>query len=96
MVEDLGEKGVADGLEEDTDGRIYITDWEKQAITRRGTDGTIETFVKDDRLLWPGHARHGAGRVPVHPDQPVASSAELSRRQRVTKAAVPVDADQGR
>jgi len=53
MVEDLGEKGVADGLEEDTDGRIYITDWEKQAITRRGTDGTIETIVKDDRLLWP-------------------------------------------
>lgn len=53
MVEDLGEKGVADGLEEDSEGRVYITDWEKQAITRRGTDGTIETLVQDDRLLWP-------------------------------------------
>lgn len=53
MVEDLGEKGVADGMEEDTEGRIYITDWEKQAITRRGTDGAIQTLVQDDRLLWP-------------------------------------------
>lgn len=53
MVEDLGEKGVADGLEEDSDGRIYITDWEKRAITRRGTDGVITTLVQDDRLLWP-------------------------------------------
>ncbi len=53
MVEDLGEKGVADGLEEDTEGRIYITDWEKRAITRRGTDGILETLVQDDRLLWP-------------------------------------------
>lgn len=53
MVEDLGEKGVADGLAEDTAGRIYITDWEKRAITRRTPDGKIETFLQDDRLLWP-------------------------------------------
>ncbi|MBC7809083.1 MAG: hypothetical protein H7145_23350 [Akkermansiaceae bacterium] len=53
MVEDLGAKGVADGLEEDTKGRIYITEWEKRAITRRNTDGVIETVVQDDRLLWP-------------------------------------------
>ena len=53
QVEDLGEKGVADGLGEDTLGRIYITDWEKRAITRRTPDGKMETVVQDDRLLWP-------------------------------------------
>jgi len=53
QVEDLGEKGTSDGLLEDTAGRIYITDWEKRAITRRNTEGKIETLVQDDRLLWP-------------------------------------------
>ncbi|ERN39799.1 gluconolactonase [Rubidibacter lacunae KORDI 51-2] len=52
-VEDLGPKGVADGLESDTQNRIYITDLEHNAIRRRSPDGTFETLVHDPRVLWP-------------------------------------------
>lgn len=53
-VEDLGEKGgAADGLEADREGRIYITDFEHNAIRRRGIDGKIETLIHDPRILWP-------------------------------------------
>lgn len=53
-IEDLGEKGgSADGLEADAQGRIYITDFENNAIHRRKVDGTLETLVHDPRLLWP-------------------------------------------
>ncbi len=70
MVEDLGPKGVSDGMAEDTAGRIYFTDWEKRAITRRKTDGTMETVVRDDRLLWPDTlAITGDGYLYVLSDQ---------------------------
>lgn len=53
-VEDLGEKGgSADGLEADAEGRIYLTDFEHNAIHRRNVDGRLETLVSDARLLWP-------------------------------------------
>ncbi|MDX1933748.1 MAG: L-dopachrome tautomerase-related protein [Capsulimonadales bacterium] len=52
-VRDLGEKGVADGLEEDTQGNVYITNWEQNAIIRRRPNGMFETVVHDERLLWP-------------------------------------------
>lgn len=53
-IEDLGEKGgSADGLEADAEGRIYITDFEHNAIHRRNVDGRLETLVHDPRLLWP-------------------------------------------
>lgn len=52
-IEDLGEKGASDGLESDAQGRVYITDYEHDAIHRRGTDGSIETLLHDPRLLWP-------------------------------------------
>lgn len=55
-VEDLGEKGASDGLESDTEGRIYITDYEQNAIRRRlpqAMAGTEETLVFDPRVLWP-------------------------------------------
>ncbi|MBC8141321.1 MAG: yellow, partial [Armatimonadetes bacterium] len=51
-VENLGVVGVTDGMEEDTRGRIYLTDWERRAITRRETTGKMTTVVQDDRLLW--------------------------------------------
>jgi len=53
-VKDLGEKGGAsDGLESDAQGRVYLSDWEHDAIRRRRTDGQIETLVHDPRVLWP-------------------------------------------
>ncbi|MFC7649768.1 L-dopachrome tautomerase-related protein [Streptosporangium lutulentum] len=51
-VVDEGDKGgSADGLETDDAGRVYITNWEHNAIMRRLPDGTFETFVHDPRLL---------------------------------------------
>jgi sugar lactone lactonase YvrE len=53
-VEDLGDRGFAsDGLEPDDKGRVYLTDYEHNAILRRGTDGQYETLVHDPRVLWP-------------------------------------------
>jgi sugar lactone lactonase YvrE len=53
-MKDLGEKGGAsDGLESDAQGRVYLGDYEHDAIRRRNLDGTIETLVHDPRVLWP-------------------------------------------
>lgn len=53
-VKDLGEKGGAsDGLESDAEGRVYLSDYEHNAIRRRGVGGDIETLVYDPRALWP-------------------------------------------
>jgi sugar lactone lactonase YvrE len=53
-VKNLGEKGGAgDGLESDGEGRVYLSDYEHDAIRRRNLDGTIETLVHDPRVLWP-------------------------------------------
>ena len=55
-VENLGEKGASDGLESDSTGRIYITDYEHNAIRRRlpsAMAGSAETLVFDPRVLWP-------------------------------------------
>lgn len=53
-VEDLGDRGFAsDGLETDDKGRIYLTDYEHNAILRRGADGQYETVAHDPRMLWP-------------------------------------------
>lgn len=53
-VIDEGDKGGAsDGLESDADGRIYATDYEHNALLRRGPDGVWETVAHDARLLWP-------------------------------------------
>jgi len=52
-VEDMGDKGVADGMGEDAAGNVYTTNWEQNAILRRKPDGTFETVLHDPRLLWP-------------------------------------------
>jgi sugar lactone lactonase YvrE len=53
-VVDEGDKGGgADGLETDDAGRIYATNWEHNAITRRLPDGQIDTVAHDPRILWP-------------------------------------------
>lgn len=53
-VIDHGEKGGAsDGLESDAQNRVYLTNYEQNAIQRRLPDGMIETIVYDPRVLWP-------------------------------------------
>jgi sugar lactone lactonase YvrE len=52
-VKDEGDKGGAsDGLESDAEGRIYLTNYEHNAIIRRNNE-EWETIVHDSRLLWP-------------------------------------------
>jgi sugar lactone lactonase YvrE len=50
---DHGDKGTSDGMKTDSKGRVYITNWEHNAITRRLSNGLYETVVHDPRLLWP-------------------------------------------
>jgi sugar lactone lactonase YvrE len=52
-VQDLGDKGASDGLEMDAQNRLYMTEYENDAILRRMPDGTIETIASDPRLVWP-------------------------------------------
>jgi sugar lactone lactonase YvrE len=53
-VEFLGDRGFAsDGLESDAKGRVYLTDYEHNAILRRDAAGRYETLVYDPRVLWP-------------------------------------------
>jgi sugar lactone lactonase YvrE len=49
-----GDKGGAgDGMETDAANRLYMSNYEQNAIVRRRTDGLYETLVHDARLLWP-------------------------------------------
>lgn len=52
-VKDDGEKGFADGLATDAEGRIYTTDAEHDEILRRNVDGSFNVAVRDPRLLSP-------------------------------------------
>jgi sugar lactone lactonase YvrE len=53
-VIDEGDRGGAsDGLESDASGCIYSTNYEHNAILRRGSDWKWETIIHDPRLLWP-------------------------------------------
>jgi sugar lactone lactonase YvrE len=53
-VHDEGLKtGASDGLESDAQGRLYVTDYEHNAIHRRRIDGAYETLARDPRLSWP-------------------------------------------
>jgi sugar lactone lactonase YvrE len=53
-VADHGDLGFAsDGLAADDGGRVYLTNYEDNAIMVWSPDGTLETLVHDPRLLWP-------------------------------------------
>lgn len=54
-ISNHGDKGgAADGLESDSGGNIYSTNYEHNAILRlKHYDGKWETVVYDPRLLWP-------------------------------------------
>lgn len=53
-IHDHGQiSGASDGLESDTLGRIYLTDYEHNAIHRVVPGGELETLMVDPRALWP-------------------------------------------
>jgi sugar lactone lactonase YvrE len=53
-VTDEGDRGGAsDGLESDSSGCIYSTNYEHNAILRRNSSQNWETIIHDPRLLWP-------------------------------------------
>lgn len=52
-VVDLGDKGASDGFIMASDGQLYVTEYENDAILRRNLDGTFEPVVADPRLIWP-------------------------------------------
>jgi len=69
QVVDLGEKGVSDGMAEDTAGRIYTTNHELNAILRRLPNGDFETMVRDPRLIWPDTLAIQGGYLYILVDQ---------------------------
>jgi sugar lactone lactonase YvrE len=44
---------ASDGLESDAEGRVYLTDWEHNAIVVRRGEGAFGTLVSDPRMWWP-------------------------------------------
>jgi sugar lactone lactonase YvrE len=51
-VQDLGEKGVSDGLVTDADGVLYLTDVENNLVKRRQADGTFQTIMRFSKYFW--------------------------------------------
>lgn len=51
---------ASDGLAADAQGRIYLTDWEHNAVIVRETSGEFRTLVHDSRLWWPDTFAWGA------------------------------------
>ncbi len=44
---------ASDGLQADAQGRVYLTDWEHDAVVVRTGEGRFETLVTDPQLSWP-------------------------------------------
>jgi len=40
-------------LESDNQGRVYLTDYDHNAIRRRNKGGTYEIIAQDPRMIWP-------------------------------------------
>jgi sugar lactone lactonase YvrE len=46
-------KFASDGLEADAQGRLYLTDWEHNAVVVRDPDRKYATLAHDERMWWP-------------------------------------------
>ena len=51
-IEAVGPKPLNDGLSIDTEGNVFITDVEHQAVIKMDRDGRLETLIKDPRIRW--------------------------------------------
>ncbi len=52
-VETVAETGVCHGMVADAKGNVYITDSVSKAMKYVTPEGTVETLVQDERLIWP-------------------------------------------
>ena len=52
-VERVSEKPLSDGFSIDTDGRVYMTDVEHNAIFRLDAEAGLRTLVRSNRIRWP-------------------------------------------
>ena len=52
-VEDFAPKTISDGLTIDSEGTVYVTDPEHDALLTIGQDRALRTLVQDERLRWP-------------------------------------------
>ena len=70
-VEDLGDRGFAsDGLECGTDGLLYLTDYENNAIRRMTSPGQYEFVARDPRMIWPDSMSFGGdGKLYITANQ---------------------------
>lgn len=74
-IVDHGDKPASDGLETDTDGRIYATAYEHSAVLRVDPDGSWHTVLHAPDLLWPdtlslaadGHLYVSVNQLPRSP-----------------------------
>jgi sugar lactone lactonase YvrE len=69
QVQDLGEKGVSDGMGEDTAGNLYTTNYEQHAVLQRLPSGELKTLVQDPRLIWPDTLAIQGGYMYILSDQ---------------------------
>lgn len=53
VVNEGNKGGGADGLECDSENRVYATSYEHNSIVRRDQNGQYETIAHDPRMLWP-------------------------------------------
>ena len=60
-VERVADKPLSDGFSIDTDGRVYITDVEHNAIFRLDQNSGLRTLVRSDRIRWPDALSFGPG-----------------------------------
>ncbi|MFI9006150.1 L-dopachrome tautomerase-related protein [Actinosynnema sp. NPDC053489] len=97
QVADEGDKGGgSDGLETDDAGRLYLTDYEHDAVLRRTPDGDFETVAHDPRLLWPDTLSVTDGHLYVTANQLHRQAGYQGGRDRRRKPyhlfRVPIDA----
>jgi sugar lactone lactonase YvrE len=52
-VELVSQKPLSDGLSIDTEGHVYVTDVEHNAIFRVDQDGELSTLIRSGKVRWP-------------------------------------------
>ena len=60
-VEHVAKKPLSDGFSIDTDGRVYITDVEHNAVFRLDQNSELRTLIRSNRVRWPDALSFGPG-----------------------------------
>ncbi|MBL8745308.1 MAG: SMP-30/gluconolactonase/LRE family protein [Phycisphaerae bacterium] len=60
-VQTVGLNVATDGMEIDSRGNLYFSDFEHNAVVVRTTGGSVKTLVADPRLAWPTSFAVGPG-----------------------------------